>query len=194
MTLRRFLSQDDGLKPSAKDLQRALIDATAELKTMPLKLSESWASEGDVPRELLALESSSSSMSSSSSSTSSSSAVTLNSGECDDAANTESGCDDDADDDPGEIGDGGDEDADDADDCDDESHIPAKKKPATGCASATAHAADDHDDADDSPVSSLHSSEAALLISGPSKKTTKKAAVAKTASTKSSSTKAMKKG
>ena len=87
MTLRRFLSQDDGLKPSAKDLKRALIDATAELKTMPLELSESMALEGDVPKELLALESSSSSSSASSSDTD------------DDAANTDG--DDDDDDDNG---------------------------------------------------------------------------------------------
>ena len=187
MTLRTFLSQDDGLKPSAKDLKRALIDATAELKTMPLELSESIALEGDVPKELLALESSSSSMSSSSSSSSSS---TSSSDTDDDAANAEGDCDDDADDDYGDVGDGGD---DDADDCDDGSHIHVKKKPAKGCDSGTADAADVDDDAD-SPVSSLHSSEVALLIPGPSKKTTKKAAAAKTASKKSSSTKAMKKG
>ena len=180
MTLRRFLSQDDGLKPSAKDLKRALIDATAELKTMPLELSESIALEGDVPKELLALESSSSSMSSSSSSSSSS---TSSSDTDDDAANAEGDCDDDAGDDYGDVGDGGDDDADDADDCDDGSHIHVKKKPAKGCDSATADAADVDDDAD-SPVSSLHSSEVALLIPGPSKKTTKKAAAAKTASKK----------
>ena len=171
MTLRIFLSQDDGLKPSAKDLKRALIDATAELKTMPLELSESIALEGDVPKELLALESSSSSMSSSSSSSSSS---TSSSDTDDDAANADGDCDDDADDDYGDVGDCGDDDAHDGDDDDHGSRSHVKKKPAKGCDSATANA-EDVDDDNDSPVSSLHSSEAALIMPVAKKGSSKKA-------------------
>ena len=148
VTLRIFLSQDDGLKPSAKDLKRALIDATEELKTMPLELPEGSALEGDVPKELLALESSSSSSAASSDTD-------------DDAANTDGDGDDD-----------GEDDGYDADDGDDGSDGHVKKKPAKGCESDAADA-DDDDDAD-SPVSSLHSSEAELLIPGPSKKNNKK--------------------